>query len=286
MPAAALPLPPLGSVDATGAFVPQFVRDEPQSVLAELVAALPDAARARVAGLPLTVVDDPKQVNAFAACTRSGGAVLAVTMPLLVISARTAEARAYDEIFGTRKQEEALAAFAADVRAQRPLIGPGPGFLPLPQALDPRKLARQKQLFDEQVAFVVGHELAHHHRGHTGCANGLRPAVAGDVARTVSDVVPIFNQPNEIDADVQGTFDTLDAGARRQGGPWTEEGAVMTLQFFERLSSLGVDTVLLGFLASHPPPQLRLPIVQNAASQWRATGGHPFVLPSPYLFPG
>ena len=39
-------------------------------------------------------------------------------------------------------------------------------------ALDPRKLARQKMLFDEQLAFVLGHELAHHYRGHTGCADG------------------------------------------------------------------------------------------------------------------
>jgi len=69
---------------------------------------------------------------------------------------------------------------------------------------------------------------------------------------------------------VNGTWDLLDAGARRSSGKWGEEGAIMTLDFFSRLESLGIDTVLLGFLMTHPPPQIRLPIVQNAAQQWRA----------------
>ena len=39
-------------------------------------------------------------------------------------------------------------------------------------ALDARKLARQRFLFDEQIGFILGHELGHHYRGHTGCAQG------------------------------------------------------------------------------------------------------------------
>ena len=57
----------------------------------------------------------------------------------------------------------------------------------------------------------------------------------------------------------------------------------MALEFFSRLESLGVETVLLGFLMSHPPSAIRLPIVQNTAQQWRANGGKapafPFQLP-------
>jgi hypothetical protein len=53
----------------------------------------------------------------------------------------------------------------------------------------------------------------------------------------------------------------------------------MILDFFARLQSLGVETVLLGFLSTHPAPQLRLPIVQNAAQQWRANGGKAPALP-------
>ena len=174
-----------------------------------------------------------------------------------------------------------MTGFANEVRGQKTVSGPPVGFLPLPQALDPRKLARQRFLFDEQVAFILGHELAHHYRGHTGCANGSASAgiSAQDVGRLLSSTVPLFNQPNEIEADLQGTFNVLDTGSRRGGGRFTEEGAILVLEFFSRLQSLGVETIVLGFLMTHPPPQLRLPIVQNAAQQWRNNGGRAPVFP-------
>lgn len=285
-PAATLPLPPLGSVDATGTFTPAFLRQEPLRVVGELVAALPDAARAKVAGVPIVVVEDPREVNAFAGCDKKGAAYVAITVPLLTFHARAAEARAFDETYGTHRYDELVNGIANEVRGGGAIDGPPPGFLPVPQALDPRKLARQAFLFDEQLAFVLGHELAHHHRGHTGCnaspSGGVGP---DDLRRLLSNSVPLLNQPNEIEADVYGTYDLLDTGARRQGGVWTEEGALMTLDFFSRLESLGLDTVLLGFLATHPPPQLRLPIVQNAAQQWRAAGGRTPALPFPFQLP-
>jgi hypothetical protein len=265
----------MGSFDATGSTSAAFMRQEPGAVIAELIAALPDATRAKVQGIPLQVIEDPKEVNAFAGCSKSGGAFMGITMPLVLIAARTSEARAYDEIFGTQKYGELASGFATEVRAQKTVSGPPAGFLPLPQALDPRKLARQKFLFDEQLAFVLGHELAHHYRGHTGCANGAASGgvTAQDVGRLLSSTVPLFNQPNEIESDLQGTFNVLDAGSRRPAGKYTEEGAQLVLDFFGRLQSLGVEAIVLGFLMTHPPPQLRLPIVQNAAQQWRANGG-------------
>jgi hypothetical protein len=264
----------------------QFIRQEPMAVIGELIAALPEATAAKVRGMPLLVDDtDPKDVNAFAACTKSGG-VVAITYPLLFISARTAEARAYDELFGTAKYDQLSQGIANDVKQQKPVAGPPAGFLPLPQALDMRKLARQKTLLDEQLAFILGHELAHHHRGHTGCANGpsSQQLTPQDIGRVLSDAVPVFNQPNEIDADVQGTYNLLDAGAKRQQAKWTEEGSLMSLNFFSRLQSLGVETVLLGFVMTHPLPQLRLPIVQNAAAQWRANGSKAPAFPFPIAF--
>ena len=287
-PVATVPLPaaPLGSFDGWGAMSTQFMRQEPSSVISELLAALPTAMRAKVDGIPLQVVEDPKEVNAFAGCSKTGTPFMGITAPLLLIMARTSEARAFDELNGSAKYNELANGIASEVRAQRTVAGPPAGFLPLPQALDPRKLARQRFLFDEQVAFVLGHEMAHHYRGHTGCANGANNSsgiTPQDVGRVLSSTVPLFNQPNEIEADVQGTFNLLDTGVRRQGGHWTEEGALMALDFFSRLESLGVETVVLGFLMTHPPPQLRLPIVQNAAQQWRANGGRaptfPFQLP-------
>src|SRR5882672_9521230 len=66
---ATLPLPPFGSVDVGGSFTAQFIRQEPLAVQAELTAALPAEARAKVQGVPLKIVEDPKDVNAFAGCT-------------------------------------------------------------------------------------------------------------------------------------------------------------------------------------------------------------------------
>jgi hypothetical protein len=250
--------------------------------MAELTAALAETVRAKVQGVPVKIVDDPKDVNAFAGCTSSGAPFVAVTAPLLLIMARAAETRAFDETFGTSKYDELANGFAGEVKAQKTVTGPPAGFLPLPQALDPRKLSRQKFLFDEELAFIIGHELAHHHRGHTGCANGSANSnviTPQDVGRLLSSAVPLFNQPNEVEADVQGTFNLLDAGSHRQGGAWTEEGAVMALDFFSRLQSLGVETFVLGFLHTHPPPQFRLPIVRGAAQQWRNNGGKAPIFP-------
>jgi hypothetical protein len=281
-----LPPAPFGSFDANGSFPAAYMRQQPPQVIAELVAALPDASRAKVQGIPLQTIEDPKEVNAFAGCTQQGTPFMGITAPLLLIMARTSETRAFDEIAGTAKYNELANGIANEVKAQKTVVGPPPGFLPLPQALDPRKLARQKFLFDEQVAFVLGHEMAHHYRGHTGCANGAANSNAvtpQDIGRLLSSTVPLFNQPNEIEADVQGTFNLLDDGARRQGGRFTEEGALMVLDFFSRLQSLGVETVVLGFLMTHPPPQVRLPIVQGAAQQWRSNGGHAPAFP--FQFP-
>lgn len=263
-----------------------FIRQEPARVVAELIAALPDGSRAKVANMPTIVIEDPKEVNAFAGCNKGGAAFVAITTPLLTFHARVAEARAFDELFQTSHYEAFVRGIAGEIRKGQAIVGPPPGTLPAPQALDPRKLARQKHLFHEQLAFVLGHELAHHYRGHTGCvASSSTTVAAEDIARVLSDAVPFLNQPNEIDSDVQGVHNLLSAGAKRQEGAWTEAGALMTLDLFSRLSSLGIDNVLLGFLMTHPPPQLRIPIVQNAASQWRSSGGKPSAFPFPFPMP-
>jgi hypothetical protein len=279
---------PFGSYDATGTMTGAFIRQQAKVVLDELVAALPDQARARVAGIPLVVIEDPKEVNAFAGCDKSGKAFMGITAPLLTIEQASSEAKAFDELAGSTRFDQYIGDVAQRVRAGQTVAGLPPGALPLPLALDQRKLARQKFLFDQQVAFVLGHELAHHHRGHTGCANGVSGGVTGeDVGRLLSNTVPLFNQPVELEADMYGTTNTLDAGARRQGGTWTEEGGMLTLHFFSRLQSFGVETVLLGFLMTHPPPVVRIPVVQNTAANWkkqRASGNTGPSNPFPFPF--
>lgn len=282
----ALPAAIAGSYDATGTLTSAYIKQQPARVVAELVAALPDSSRTKVASIPTLVIEDPREVNAFAGCNKRGAAFVAITTPLLVFHARAAEARAFDEVFGTSHYESFVKSIAAEIRSGRAIQGPPPGTLPVPQALDPQKLARQQLLFDEQLAFVLGHELAHHYRGHTGCVASSGSAVAAeDIARVISSAVPFLNQPNEIDSDVQGVHNLLAAGAKRQSGAWSEKGALMTLDLFSRLQSLGIEDMLLGFLMTHPPPQLRMPIVQNAASQWRSSGGKASSFPFPFPMP-
>jgi len=211
---------------------------------------------------------------------------------LITLQAASSEAKAFDELYGTRNYEDYVSAVATSVRSGKTVQGLAPGKLPLPNALDMRKLSRQKLLFDEQVAFVIGHELAHHYRGHTGCANGGASTGVSpeDITRVLSNVVPVFNQPLEMEADQHGVRNTLDAGTR-QPAPWTEGGALMTLDFFGRLSQFGPEVLLLGFLRTHPHSTFRIPIVQSTAQQWRQSGGkpagtNPFPFPLPFPIPG
>jgi len=254
----------------------QFIRQEAQRVLTTLVDALPPAARQRVAGIPLAVLDDdPREVNAFAGCDNAHHAFMGITVGLLTIQASSSEARAYDELYGTAKYGEYLNQVAADVRGHRAVRGLQPGALPMPGALDPRKLARQRMLFDEQLAFALGHELAHHYRGHTGCANGIPSdkITAQTVGRVMARAVPIFNQPMEVEADVNGVRNVLDAGAKLPPPGWNEEGALMTLGFFDKLTGFGPEVLLLGFFRSHPAPAIRIPIVKNEAARWHQQHG-------------
>jgi hypothetical protein len=70
-----------------------------------------------------------------------------------------------------------------------------------------------------------------------------------------------------------GINNTLSTGARRADYKLTEGGALLTMQFFAGLDQLTPADILFGFERSHPPPQLRTPIIQQTAATWRATGG-------------
>jgi hypothetical protein len=92
--------------------------------------------------------------------------------------------------------------------------------------------------------------------------------------RALSDAVPLFNQPNELAADVAGTTNVLNAGKRStQGYAYTENGGLLTMRFFAGLDNVSVVQILFDFEASHPAPQIRAPVIQQAAATWRFTGG-------------
>jgi Zn-dependent protease with chaperone function len=251
----------------------QFLRGRAQAVLRDLVAALAGGQQQRVQNIPLVVDDEPGEVNAFAACTREGKALMAISDGLLDIEAHLAQAAATDELFGTRKVDEYIRFLAANQRPQQPIVRPPRGFFDPVQAADGRKVRRQHQLLDEQIAFVMGHELAHHYLGHLPCTSG-NTITAADVGRVLSSAVPVFNQPNELAADVAGTSNVLTAGSRRQDFRWNEEGGLLTMRFFSALDAFTPSDILFGFERTHPPPQLRTPVIQQAANTWRATGGN------------
>lgn len=245
-----------------------WLRQSAQSILIELTRALPDVARARVEGIPLVVDDTPGDVNAFAACS-DGRSLMAVTDGLLEITAWLAMAQAHDEVFRTAKTDEYIRFIAKNLAPGRDIPRPS-GFFGAAEQNDGRKVQRQHVLFEEELAFVLGHELAHHHLGHLPCTGKSGPLGSAELARVLSSQVPLFNQPNEAAADLAGTTNVLDGGARRSGAHWSEEGALLTMRFFAGLE--GGFNLLSAFQQSHPPPQFRIPLIQQSANYWRRNG--------------
>jgi len=154
------------------------------------------------------------------------------------------------------------------------------GIVPPQMWLDPRRISRAHEMFDEIVAFTFGHELSHHYLGHTGCSNrqagGIGPSIA-QLGRLVTSLPYLqgLNQPNEIAADTRGCISVLDTGRARstQAYRWTEEGGLWLLDFFARLDRASGGSPLLGFLKTHPNPGLRIPIVQGVAATWHLQHG-------------
>lgn len=284
-----------GAVDGSGAFTLGFLQAEARSVHAQLVNALQASQRQRVATIPLSVGNDPAVVNAMAGCDRRGTPFMLITQGILVLNAALAESMAIDELAGTQLRDGYTRGMIERIRRELPMAGLSSGSVPAGYALNPQKLARQRFLFDAATAFVLGHELAHHYRGHTGCANVGRPAgqeaEVEDLHQAVSRLAPLFNQPIELEADTWGIVNVLDAGARRTQGKWNDEGATLSLDFFSQIESLGGASPILWFVRSHPPSALRRPVVQLAASQWRngqrpsENLGLPLPIPIPIMLP-
>lgn len=257
-----------------------WLRGRAQDDYEEMTAALPPDQRTRIDGMPLLVDDEPGVVNAFAACTRSGIGVIAVSDGLLDVAAHLAQCRATDEKFGTRKVDEYIDFMAKNQIWGEPLVHPPASFWNPSQKNDPGKIRRQHEVFDEELSFVLGHEMAHHYLGHLPCT-------AGNVTLSEANVVlrsaaPGFNQLNEVGADSGGTRSVLVAGDKRSGYRWTEGGALLFLGFFAGLRQLRPTDLVFAFESTHPPPQVRIPIVQQAANAHRLSGGAPLPIPLPF----
>jgi hypothetical protein len=217
---------------------------------------------------------DPNSINAFAGCDDAGAPFVAGTEGLLETIDAVAQTRATDELFGTQTYDAYTRAVTPQLVSSQtasPMLPPN--IVPLQFVADARRVSRAHEMYDEIAAFTFGHELAHHYRGHTGCAHGQPSHVApvlSDIRRAASSHIPWLNQVNEAEADQWGCFDVLATGRARQatGLRWTEEGGLWLFDFFARLDGASGATFRPAFLSSHPSPGLRIPLVQGDATLW------------------
>src|SRR5262249_36248426 len=107
--------------------------------------------------------------------------------------------------------------------------------------------------------------------GHRHGLGGRKEAqIQQDEAIAIpAHTVPPFEQPREIEADMWGATNVLEAGHNRPGGEWNEEGGLLNLDFFGRLANEGGPDLIMAFLSTHPPSVVRIPIVRSIAQQWQ-----------------
>jgi hypothetical protein len=252
----------------------------------ELSQALEPSQKARVERIPLLFDNSASEVNAFAACTVGNAAVIVLTDGLLEVSAYLAQCQATDELFGTRKTDEYIRFIVDRQRGGEPLARPPENFWDPQQKNDPRKINRQHEIYDENAGFVTAHEMAHHYLGHLPCSAGN--PTAAEANQVLTSAAPAFNQVNEVSSDTSATRNVLGAGAKRNGYHWTEGGGMLVMRFFSGLQQLRPTDIVYSFQRTHPPPQLRIPIIQQTANAWRLTGGAAVPVPTlpslPQLF--
>ncbi|CAN5383025.1 hypothetical protein BH09MYX1_BH09MYX1_63740 [soil metagenome] len=265
LPAIHIPLLPLIGTPAMQA--------EVRLVLDELIRNLSATYQSRVSGIPLKLDTDPNEINAYAGCDDKGVAYMAVTQGMLDAIDGMANTKATDELFGTQTYDAYTAAVIPKLNAPKGGSAALPlTIIPLQYAADPRRLSREHEIFDDIVAFTFGHELAHHYLGHTGCANGATQlqqglAVLGHLG---TQLVPIFNQPNELVADNVGIFNVMDTGrVRRPLAEWSEQGGLVLLDFFARLERAAGSSPFVAFVRSHPASRDRIVWVRGFATSWR-----------------
>ncbi len=276
----ALPnIPGLGGItlfSPTGALLMPVMKDEAKKIYQKEIEALSASRRASVEKIPLLFEDTKEEVNAFAGCDDTGKTFVVVTSGMYQMLDLMAQTRATDEVFGTSYYEEYIKELAKQQEGKAKILPLPPGMLDVSKSLDQKKLKRQRQLFDESIAYVLGHELAHHYMGHLGsvCTGGGGGTIkAGDVIRLAKKIVPAVNQANEIQSDVEGVNNILTAGQNESDYKWSEGGALLVIDFFKKLRDLSPGAVLFTFTMTHPAPEVRAPIVKNTANFWRLT--HP-----------
>ncbi len=261
--------PPFYGFDPISSGTLQFLNNRSTQVVGELIANLDAATQGRVRNIPIVYDPNNSEVNAYASCTQSGKAAVTVTNGLELVAAHLAEAQAVDELYGSRRVDDYIQLVAQNQKQGQMVVSPPPGFYSSAQLADQRKQSREQQVFDEEIGFVLGHELAHHYLNHLPCTSIL-PLDAAEIGQVVTSAVPMFNQPYESAADVGGINNVLRTGAQRAGYHFTEGGALLTMRFFAGLDQASpVD--IFTFERTHPPPSVREPVIRTAAQVFRST---------------
>ncbi|MBI2393546.1 MAG: M48 family metalloprotease [Deltaproteobacteria bacterium] len=260
----------------TGALLMPVMKDEAKKIYQKEIDSLSASRKATVEKIPLLFEDNKEEINAFAGCDDTGKTFVVVTAGMYQMLDLMAQTRATDETFGTGYYDEYIKELAKQQEGKAKILPLPPGMLDLTKSLDQRKLKRQRQLFDESIAYVLGHELAHHYMGHLGsvCTGGGGGKInPGDIIRFAKKVVPAVNQANEIQSDVEGVNNLLTAGQNESEYKWSEGGALLVIDFFKKLRDLHPGAPLFTFMMTHPAPEVRAPVVKNTANWWRLT--HP-----------
>lgn len=261
--------PPFSGYDPIASADLQFLSNRAYQVAGELISNLDQTTQGRVRNIPIVNDPNPSEVNAYASCTQSGKPAVTVTNGLVLVTAHLAEAQAIDDIFGSHRVDDYIKLVAQNQKQGQVVVAPPVGFYSSAQLADPRKQSREQQLFDEQMGFVLGHELAHHYLNHLPCTSIL-PLDASELGQVVTSAVPMFNQPYEAAADVAGVNNVMRTGAQRAGYHFTEGGALLTIHFFAGLDQASpID--IFSFERTHPPPSVREPVIRTAAQMFRST---------------
>ena len=256
---------PALAADPINALHVPSLRINAERVLGELIAALPADERARVTSVTLVSDNALGDVNAYATCD-AGGPYVAVSDGLLLVAAHVAQTSAQDELADTDTRTTYL-----DWLETKGIAAPPPALYATAFRTDRTKVIRQHELFDEAIAFILAHELAHHYLGHLACNSS--GGVVEHTGHLASEAIPLFNQATEIAADVAATKNVLAAGAARRGYRWTEDGAFLVLAAFNRRNPIGASDIVFGFERSHPIPHIRIPIITSTAELWHTSAG-------------
>jgi hypothetical protein len=247
-----------------------MMQQEVRVIIGELIAVLPPDRQAKVRGIPV-LADPALEVNAFAGC-ENGSAFMATTDGFLHAADAIGQTRATDELFGTKTYDQYMSqTLPRIIRDEKTSPALPAGIIPPQYLLDPARLSRAREIFQDMVAFTMGHELGHHYLGHTGCANGQPANLLSQLGRLGSRLVPVWSQFDESSSDTAGAVNALDAGyTRRPQFRWSEQGGVYLFDFFARLEQTAGGNVMnpLNLLRSHPFPSMRPQWMRPTVEDW------------------